>query len=360
MSDPLADIVSSIKSKLDNPEIIYSRATKTLEPYDVFSTGIAAIDDVLGGGIPAGRITELYGPEASGKTTVMLHLIANCQKNGDLVYFVDAEHALDLSYAQRIGIDPTRMIFSTPDYGEEALEVVRVTCESIAEYKERTGKAHRAIIVVDSIPALVPRAEFDKVEKEGLDVGSNQFSRRAAMLSSALPKIVKPLADSKVALVFINQERDNVGVMYGPKKTQPGGAAMKFFSSLRISINRMGQYMVAGKPAGTKSKIRPVKSKLFPIWGREAEFIINENGINKYGMLAEDAIVYEIGKKEGAMFRYENKSWRGLAALEEDLRKDPQLYTSMLAAVLKARQSNPRKLGGDPGKSTAEETTEEQ
>lgn len=319
------------KEKLENPRALYTLNAQ-VEDFPALPSGIATIDDCLCGGLPRGRVIEIYGPEASGKTTVTLHFIAAAQKRDEVVCFIDAEHALDPTYAQRIGVDFNKLMFSQPDSGEQALEIVRVLCEMAQQVQEEEQKEANILVVVDSIPALIPAELWKIYEKEGFE-SSNALGAQARMLSSKLPMIINKASKSRVTVVFINQERDNIGVMYGPKTTTPGGRAIKFFTSLRLRVQRVGYYDVAGERQGIRTVMTPIKSKLFPIFNRKAEFIIGPNGIDQIISLVDVAVQLKIITKSGAWLTFGETKQRGLDTFVEALRNDPDVVKSLQEAV---------------------------
>lgn len=322
MDDVYDWIFKDIKSKLDDPGVIYTLRERTGH-YESIPSDIPAIDELLNGGLPEGRIVEIFGSEASGKTTLTLHFIAACQRRGYVTYFIDAEQALDLSYAKRVGVDPSKLLFSQPDHGEQALETARVICESTEAAQEKFKKRIRTLIVIDSVPALVPKEQYEKFEEKGFDESSTALGGPARMFAKFLPPLVNRAGKAGVTIVFINQERDNIGVMYGPKTTQPGGRALKFFSSLRISVRRSGFYEVEGENVGIRTKITPIKSKLFSIHGKSAEVIITANGIDKYPSIAEASIKNKVVKKSGGWYKIGEQSFQGQAQFENELRSNP-------------------------------------
>jgi len=320
-------IFNDIKKKLDNPDVIYTLHDK-VKDFDPIPSGITVIDEVLSGGLPEGRIIEVFGPEASGKTTLTLTVIANAQKLGYIVYFIDAEHALDMSYAERIGVDSSKLLFSQPEYGEQALETVQAICESTEAAKIKFNRTIRSLVIIDSVPALVPKGEFDKYEKEGLD-STVALGGPARMLAGKLPALVGAAGRSGVTVVFINQERDKIGVTFGSPTTTPGGRALKFFSSLRLKVQRIGQYKQGEEIVGIRTQMIPVKSKLFPIFGRRAEFIIGPNGINQEISMVDTLIERSILKKSGSWFRYKDQSFQGKTNVETALREDKEFRKTM-------------------------------
>ena len=336
MSDPdiYSFIFDDIKSRLKDPSVIYTLHDKVAD-FDPIPSGVTVIDEVLSGGLPEGRIIEVFGPEASGKTTLTLTFIANAQKLGFIVYFIDAEHALDMSYAERIGVDTSKLLFSQPDYGEQALETARAICDSTTAAKEKFGIDVRSLVVIDSVPALVPKDEFKKYEDnkgDGLDQ-TVALGGPSRMLALKLPSLVGSASRSGVTICFINQERDKIGVTFGPTTTTPGGRALKFFSSLRIKVQRIGHYKKGEDIVGIRTRMIPIKSKLFPIFGRQAEFIIGPDGINQEIAMVETLIERQIFAKKGNWLRYGEYKFQGRAAAEEALKNDPVFRKEMEEAL---------------------------
>jgi recombination protein RecA len=256
---------------------------------ETIPTGALNLDAAIGiGGIPRGRITEVYGPESSGKTTLCLHAIANAQRGGGVAAFIDAEHALDLNYGERLGVDVENLLVSQPDTGEQALE--------IAEVLIRSGAVD--IVVIDSVAALVPRAEI-----EG-EMGDSHVGLQARLMSQALRKLTGAVNRSRTAVVFTNQIREKIGVMFGNPETQPGGRALKFYSSVRMDIRRIGAIKDGQEVIGNRTRVKVVKNKTAPPF-REAEFDIMYNeGISHNGLLIDLGVDTEIVDKAGAWFSY--------------------------------------------------------
>jgi recombination protein RecA len=281
-------------------------------------SGSLSLDMALGGGIPRGRIIEVYGPESSGKTTLTLHVIAEIQKTGGTAAFIDAEHALDPAYAKRIGVDVENLLLSQPDNGEQALEIVETLVRSNAV----------DLIVVDSVAALVPRAEI-----EG-DMGDSHMGLQARLMSQALRKLTGVISRSNVTVIFINQIRMKIGVMFGNPETTTGGNALKFYASVRIDIRRIGQIKQGEEIIGNRTRVKVVKNKIAPPF-RQAEFDIMYNqGISKSGDILDLAVERDIVEKAGAWYAYaDGKIGQGREAAKKYLEENPKVLDEIADKV---------------------------
>ena len=278
---------------------------------EAIPTGSIALDAALGiGGVPRGRIVEIYGPESSGKTTLSLEILAEAQAMGGVVAFIDAEHALDPGYAARIGVDIDEVLISQPDTGEQALEI----CDMLV----RSGAID--VVVVDSVAALTPRAEI-----EG-EIGDSTVGLQARLMSQALRKLAGSLSKSNTTCIFINQLREKIGVMFGNPETTPGGRALKFFSSVRMDIRRVDSIKNKDEVIGNRVRVKVVKNKVAPPF-KQAEFdIMYGQGISKEGSILDMAVTYEIVNKSGAWYTYEGERLgQGREAAKEFLTSNPDL-----------------------------------
>jgi recombination protein RecA len=284
-------------------------------------SGSLSLDLALGGGIPRGRIVEIYGPESSGKTTLSLHAIAEVQKTGGTAAFIDAEHALDPAYAKRIGVDVENLLLSQPDNGEQALEITETLVRSNAV----------DLIVVDSVAALVPRAEI-----EG-DMGDPQMGLQARLMSQALSKLTGVIIRSKTTVIFINQIRMKIGVMFGNPETTTGGNALKFYASVRMDIRRISQIKSGDSVIGNRARVKVVKNKIAPPF-REAEFDIMYNkGISASGDILDLAVNQNIVEKAGAWFAYNGgKIGQGREAAKTYLEENPKVMSEIAKKVREA------------------------
>ncbi|MBR5389075.1 recombinase RecA [Candidatus Saccharibacteria bacterium] len=277
-------------------------------------SGSLSLDLALGGGYPKGRIIEIYGPESSGKTTLTLHAIAEIQKQGGTAAFIDAEHALDPAYAKRIGVDTANLLISQPDNGEQALEI----CETLV----RSGAVD--LIVVDSVAALVPQAEIDG------DMGESQMGLQARLMSQAMRKLTGIISKSKATVIFINQIRMKIGVMFGNPETTTGGNALKFYASVRLDIRRIGQIKEGDNITGNRTKVKVVKNKIAAPF-RTAEFDIMYNeGISKVGDILDLAVQYGIIDKAGAFLKYNGETiGQGRESVKKLFREKPEFMNEI-------------------------------
>lgn len=288
---------------------------------ETIPTGSLSLDLALGlGGIPKGRIVEIYGPESSGKTTVTLHMIAEVQKRGGIAGFIDAEHALDPVYAKNIGVDVDNLYISQPDCGEQALE--------ITETMVRSGAVD--IIVVDSVAALVPKAEIDG------EMGDSHVGLQARLMSQALRKLTAVISKSNCTVVFINQLREKVGVMFGNPETTTGGRALKFYSSVRLDVRRIESLKQAGEVIGNRTRVKVVKNKIAPPF-KEAEFdIMFGEGISRVGDILDIAANIDVVNKSGAWYAYEgNKIGQGRENAKQYLKDNPAVCEEIEQKVRK-------------------------
>ncbi len=309
----LEDTISSIEKTYGKGSIM-KLGDGVVAPLDSISTGSLTLDFALGiGGVPRGRIVEIYGPESSGKTTLCLHIIAEAQKAGGLAAFIDAEHAMDINYAKRLKVDTANLLLSQPDYGEQALEIVDTLVRSNA----------LDIIVIDSVAALVPRSEI-----EG-EMGDPQMAMQARLMSQALRKITGAISKSKTCVIFTNQLRSKIGVMFGNPETTTGGNALKFYASVRLDIRRIAAIKDGTNVVGNRTKVKIVKSKVAPPF-KEVEFdIVYNEGISKAGDIIDLATEHNVVKKAGAWFTYKEDRFQGRDQLKQKMLEDPILFSSM-------------------------------
>ena len=292
---------------------------------ETIPTGSLSLDLALGGGIPKGRIVEIYGPESSGKTTVCLHAVAEVQKAGGTAAYIDAEHALDPAYAKRLGVNTEDLLISQPDSGEQALEILETLVRSNAV----------DIVVIDSVAALVPQAEI-----EG-DMGDAQMGLQARLMSQAMRKLTGVISRSKTTVVFVNQLRMKIGVMFGNPETTTGGNALKFYASVRMDIRRLAQIKQGDAVIGNHVRVKVVKNKVAAPF-REAEFDIMYNqGISREGDVIDLAVTNGVVDKAGAWYEYKGeKIAQGREAAKQYLHDNPKVFDEIAAATVEAAQQN--------------------
>ncbi|SDM69908.1 recombination protein RecA [Daejeonella rubra] len=320
-----ADKLKALQLTLDKLEKSYGKGTvmklgdNAVEAIESISTGSISLDIALGiGGLPKGRVIEIYGPESSGKTTLAIHAIAEAQKKGGIAAFIDAEHAFDKFYASKLGVDIENLLISQPDNGEQALE--------IADNLIRSGAID--IIVIDSVAALVPKAEI-----EG-EMGDSKMGLHARLMSQALRKLTGTISKTGCCCIFINQLRDKIGVMFGSPETTTGGNALKFYASVRLDIRRISQIKDTDEVSGNRVKVKVVKNKLAPPF-RIAEFdVMFGQGISKAGEIIDLGVDFEIIKKAGSWFSYgDTKLGQGRDAVKQLLLDNPDLMDELEAKI---------------------------
>ena len=295
---------------------------QAIENIQVISTGSIGLDAALGiGGLPRGRVIEIYGPEASGKTTLAIHAIAEAQKNGGIAAIIDAEHTFDRSYAEKLGVDIENLLISQPDNGEQALE--------ITDNLIRSGALD--IVVIDSVAALTPKAEI-----EG-EMGDSKMGLQARLMSQALRKLTANISKTNTSCVFINQLREKIGVMFGNPETTTGGNALKFYASVRIDIRRTNQIKDGEEVIGNRTRVKIVKNKLAPPF-KKADFdILYGEGISQLGEIVDLGVDYDIIKKSGSWFSYgETKLGQGRDAVKQLIKDNPELFEELRSRIFEA------------------------
>ncbi|MEE6274022.1 recombinase RecA [Georgenia wangjunii] len=326
MAAPVADRSKALEAALSQIDRQFGKGSvmrlgdDTRPPVAVIPTGSVALDVALGiGGLPRGRVVEIYGPESSGKTTVALHAVASAQKAGGIAAFIDAEHALDPEYAKRLGVDTDALLVSQPDTGEQALEIMDMLI--------RSGAID--IVVIDSVAALVPKAEI-----EG-EMGDSHVGLQARLMSQALRKITGALSSSGTTAIFINQLREKIGVFFGSPETTTGGKALKFYASIRIDVRRIETLKEGGEAVGNRTRAKIVKNKMAPPF-KQAEFdIVYGQGISREGGLIDLGVEHGIVRKSGAWYTYEgDQLGQGKENARSFLRDNPELADEIEVKVL--------------------------
>jgi recombination protein RecA len=313
--------LSQIEKQFGKGSIVRLGSREALVPISVISTGSISFDAALGvGGVPRGRVIEVFGPESSGKTTITLQIIAEAQRNGGLAAFVDAEHALDPGYAKKLGVDVDNLLVSQPDSGEQALE--------ITEALVRSGAID--VLVVDSVAALVPKAELDG------EMGESHMGLQARLMSQALRKLTGTVSKSRTSLIFINQIREKIGVMFGNPETTTGGRALKFYSSVRVDIRRIAAIKEGDVVTGNRTKVKIVKNKVAAPF-REAEFdILYGEGISREGDVLDLAVANNIVEKSGAWYSYSGERiGQGRENTRNFLKENKDIFAKMDGEVRK-------------------------
>ena len=314
--------ISQIERQFGKGAVMRLGARGAFDEVPVIPTGSIALDLALGiGGIPRGRVTEIFGPESSGKTTLGLHIIAEAQRLGGIAAFVDAEHALDPAYSKNLGVNTDELLISQPDTGEQALEITETLVRSNAV----------DVIVVDSVAALVPRAELDG------DMGDSLPGLQARLMSQALRKLTAAISRSGTSVIFINQIREKIGIMFGSPETTPGGRALKFYASIRLDIRRQEAIKSGTDSIGARTKVKVVKNKLSPPF-REAEFdMIYGEGISKEGSVLDLAVEQGLVEKSGTWFTFKNERiGQGRENAKKFLKENPKVLADLEAKVRSA------------------------
>jgi recombination protein RecA len=325
MADDKEQRLQSLKIAIDQIEKQHGKGSVMrlgegpIQQVDVISTGSISLDAALGiGGVPRGRVIEIFGPESSGKTTLCLHIVAEAQRNGGICAFIDAEHALDMNYAKKLGVDVNNLLLSQPEYGEQALE--------ITETLVRSGALD--VIVIDSVAALTPRAEI-----EG-EMGDPSMGVQARLMSQALRKLTSAISKSKTCVIFTNQLRMKIGVMFGNPETTTGGNALKFYASVRLDVRRIEAIKDGTNVIGNRTRVKVVKNKVAPPF-REATFdILYNEGISKLGDLIDTAVEHNVIAKSGSWFSYkEERIGQGRDSVKKYLQENPNIAREIEAEM---------------------------
>jgi recombination protein RecA len=329
--------ITQIERQFGKGSIMRLGEGPTCEDVGVISTGSIGVDKALGiGGVPRGRVIEIFGPESSGKTTLVLHIVANAQKAGGLAAFVDAEHALDPAYAGKLGVDVSNLLVSQPDTGEQALE--------ITDMLVRSGALD--VVAIDSVAALVPRAEIDG------EMGETQIGLQARLMSQALRKLTGSISKSRTCVIFVNQIRMNIGVMFGNPETTSGGRALKFYSSVRMDIRRIGSIKDADQVIGNRTRVKIVKNKVAPPF-KDAEFdILYGAGISREGELLDLGIAANLVEKSGTWYSFgKERLGQGKDNSRKYLVENPELASQIESQIREALE-----LPAMPAKTTRHDT----
>jgi recombination protein RecA len=333
-SKALSSAIAQIERNYGKGSIMKMGANGAKVVIDAISTGAINLDAAIGiGGIPRGRMTEVFGPESSGKTTLCLHVIANAQRKGGIAAFVDAEHALDIEYARKLGVDVENLLVSQPDTGEQALEIAELLIRSNAV----------DVVVIDSVAALVPRAEI-----EG-EMGDTHVGLQARLMSQALRKLTGAVNRSRTSVIFTNQIREKIGVMFGNPETTSGGRALKFYASVRLDIRRIGAIKDGQEVVGNRTRVKVVKNKVSPPF-KQAEFDVMYNeGISHHGLLVDLGVEHDIVNKSGAWFSYgQTRIGQGRENAKVFLKENPEISNEIDQRVREALGTRGVGAGSDP------------